>query len=184
MTILPIDELNRFNSELSIHFENGQIRSLKDLEDIMDEMEDLFLLSAAIGVEAANSDLGTRISLPVEQIADIVYQPVAGEVWNNRVLAYYDKGGTEADIQRIAETEMHRITNEAAYDTARMGGATTKTWNCSMLPTSRDTHIYLDGVSAPIDGYFTTFMGNSTLYPGEFGVAEEDVNCLCWLTFN
>lgn len=184
MTILPIDEINRFEDELHIYFEDGRIRSLKDLEDIMDEMEDLFLLSAAIGVAAANADLGTDIHLPASQIEDIVYQKVAGEVWNTRVMDYYDKGGTEADINRIVETEAHRITNEAAYDTAVKGGATTKTWNCMMLDTSRDTHIYLDGVSAPIDGVFTTFMGNQTLYPGEFGVAEEDCNCMCWLTFS
>ena len=52
-----------------------------------------------------------------------------------------------------------------------------------MLPTSRDTHTYLDGVVAPIDGEFYSFMGGSTQYPGQWGIAEEDVNCLCWLTY-
>jgi hypothetical protein len=52
-----------------------------------------------------------------------------------------------------------------------------------MLSTSRDTHIYLNGVSAPIDGEFYSFKGGSTQFPGEWGIAEEDVNCLCWLTF-
>ena len=53
-----------------------------------------------------------------------------------------------------------------------------------MLDTSRDTHIYLDGVDAPIDGEFYTFKGNSAMFPGQFGVAEEDCNCLCWVTYS
>lgn len=87
-------------------------------------------------------------------------------------------------ITRIAETEAHRIANQAAYETAKASGATEKTWHCMMLPTSRDTHIYLDGVTAPIDGEFYSFKGGSTQFPGQWGIAEEDVNCLCWLTFS
>ena len=184
MTILPIDEINRFEEELHIHFEDGQIRSKADEDSILDELEDLFLLAYASGLAGANADLQKSITADINEIEAVLNEKVAGKTWRERVHEYYTGGGTEADINRIAETEAHRITNEAAYDTAVKGGATTKTWNCMMLPTSRDTHIYLDGVSAPIDGVFTTFMGNQTLYPGEFGVAEEDCNCMCWLTFS
>ena len=86
-------------------------------------------------------------------------------------------------IRRIAETEAHRIANAGAFETAKAAGATEKQWHCMMLPTSRDTHVYLDGVKAPIDGEFYSFAGGSTKYPGQWGIAEEDVNCLCWLTF-
>ena len=93
-------------------------------------------------------------------------------------------GGTGEDIARIADTETHRIANQAAYETAKKAGATEKTWHCMMLPTSRDSHIYLDGVTAPIDGEFYSFKGGSTQFPGQWGIAEEDVNCLCWLSFS
>ena len=182
-TILPIDEINRFKEELPIHYEDGRVRSKEDERDIYEELEDLFLYALAKGMEGANSDLGKDIQLSIEEVEDILYQPVAGKVWTERVEDYFEGGGTEADISRIAETEAHRIANEAAYDTARKGGATTKTWNCLFI-NSRDTHEVLDGVSAPIDGYFYTFLGNSTLFPGQFGVPEEDVNCNCWLTFS
>ena len=47
-----------------------------------------------------------------------------------------------------------------------------------------DSHFWLEGVSAPIDGEFYNWKGERTMYPGEWGIAEEDVNCLCWLTFS
>lgn len=87
------------------------------------------------------------------------------------------------DILRVARTEAHRIVNRAAFDTARKAGAGWKTWNCLLLPTSRDTHIDLNGTTLRLNEYFVTLAGNAALYPGSFGAASEDVNCLCYLTF-
>lgn len=184
MTLLPFDELNLFRDRLSMHFENGKIRSKQDEEDIIDEMLDLFLLSCAMGSAAANEDLQTDYHIGMKRAVDIVDREIAGKTWRDRVREYFDNGGTEADIMRIAETETHRDANEAAFVTATEVGATKKTWHCMMLPTSRDSHIYLNGVSAPIDGEFYSINGGSTKYPGEWGIPEEDVNCLCWLTFD
>lgn len=183
MNPLPFDELNKFKESLSTHFENGVIRSEQDKEDIIDELLDLFLLAAARGQEQANESLSSDIHLGTKTAVDIIDREVAGKTWRDRVNEYFENGGTEADIARIAETESHRDTNEAAYVTATKAGATKKVWHCMMLPTSRDTHIYLNGVEAPIDGEFYSFNGGSTKFPGEWGIAEEDVNCLCWLTF-
>ena len=41
MDVMPFDELNKFEDGLSIHFEDGKIRSKQDAEDIIDEMFDL-----------------------------------------------------------------------------------------------------------------------------------------------
>ena len=184
MTLLPFDELNRFKDTLPIHFDaDGKIRSKQDEEDIIDEMLDLFLLSAALGSASVNEDLGTDYHIGTKTAVDIIDREIAGKTWRERVQEYFDNGGTMADIVRIAETEAHRDANESAYVTATKVGATTKTWHCMMLPTSRDSHIYLNGVTAPIDGEFYSINGGSTQFPGEWGIAEEDVNCLCWLTY-
>ena len=183
MDLMPFDELNKFKDGLPIHFEDGKIRSKADAEDIIDEMLDLFLLAYARGQAATNTDLDSDVSSSYESVMDTVDKKVAGKTWRERVWEYFDNGGTEADIIRIAETETHRDSNEAAYETAKEAGATTKVWHCLMLPTSRDTHIYLNGVEAPIDGEFYSFMGGSTKFPGQWGIAEEDVNCLCYLTY-
>lgn len=191
MTILPFDEINAFEKRLEERYSEGdeevkpESRPLKpeDRQDILDEMLDLFLLSYAMGVESVNSDMGTDVTAQPLDVADVVNAEVAGETWEQRVNKYLQDGGTVYDVQRIAETEAHRIANAAAFEAAKKAGATKKIWHCSMLPTSRDTHVYLDGVEAPIDGYFYSFNGGMTQYPGEWGIADEDVNCLCWLTF-
>lgn len=184
MNPLPFDELNKFRDTLALHFENGKIRSKKDEEDIIDELLDLFLLAAARGSASANEDLNTDYHIGTKTAVDIIDREVAGMTWRERVREYFDNGGTEADILRIAETESHRDANEAGYVTAINAGAGNKTWHCMMLPTSRDSHIYLNGVSAPLDGEFYSINGGATKYPGEWGIPEEDVNCLCWLTYS
>ena len=182
--IMPFDEINQFKQTLSYHFdENGRIRSREDCEDIIDEMFELFLLSYANGSESVALGLDSSYTPDLETVESTVYAEIAGKTWVDRVWEYFDKGGDEADINRIVDTESHRDSNAGAYNTAKALGATEKVWHCMMLDTSRDTHVYLDGVTAPIDGVFYTFKGNSTRYPGEFGVAEEDCNCLCWLTY-
>ena len=94
------------------------------------------------------------------------------------------ENGTPADIARVIGTDAHRIYNDAMYDQAVRNGATKKTW-CTMADLRvRDSHSYLDGVTIPIDAEFYTYKGNKTQYPGQFGVAEEDVNCRCWLTYS
>ena len=180
---MPFDELNKVKEGLSIHFEDGKIRSKADCEDIIDEMLDLFLLAYANGSEVTRSDLGSDYEPSLSDAMKTIDREVAGKTWRERVWDYFDSGGTIADIERIIDTETHRDANEAAYDTAKKAGATKKTWHCMMLPTSRDTHVYLNGVTAPIDGEFYSFNGGSTQFPGQWDIAEEDVNCLCWLTY-
>ena len=180
MTILPIDEINALEERLKPHFEDegkGKIKSREDCEDIIDELLDLFLLSYAMGADSVG------VEQPLENVQDTLYKRIKGKTWEDRVWDYYDNGGTLYDIARIASTEAHRDANAAAFDAARAAGKTKKVWHCMMLDTSRDDHIWLDGVSAPLDGYFYAPGGERTLYPGEWGVPEQDCNCLCWLTY-
>lgn len=184
MDLMPFDELNAFKLKLAEHFDSeGHVRSKQDEEDIIDELFELFLLSYAQGAEAANTQLSSSYVPSLDDVIVTVDAKVAGKTWRERVSEYFTSGGTIADIIRIAETEAHRDSNAGAFETAKAVGATEKEWHCMLLPTSRDTHVYLDGVKAPIDGEFYSYMGGSTKYPGQWGIAEEDVNCLCWLTY-
>ena len=182
--IMPFDALNALKDALPAHFENGRIKSEADLDSILDMLEDLFLLAYANGVELTNESLSSSYKPTLDEVYETVDKEIAGKTWRERVKDYYSSGGSEGDIVRIAETETHRDSNEAAYRTAKAAGATTKTWHCMMLPTSRDSHVYLDGVDAPIDGEFFSPNGGKTQFPGEWGIAEEDCGCLCWLTFS
>lgn len=184
MNVMPFDELNTLKASLPRFFENGRIKSENDLEELLDMLEDLFLLAYADGILSSNMSLSSNYAPTLEEVDETVNKKIAGKTWRERVRDYYDNGGTIADIERIAETETHRDANAGAYMAAKAGGATTKEWHCMMLPTSREDHIWLDGVTAPIDGEFYNDKGQSTYYPGEWGVPEQDVNCLCYLTFS
>lgn len=184
-TILPLDELNAFKENLRTHFnEDGHIASKKDCEDIIDEMLDLYLLALENGVNSVNEKFQLDIELSPDVVDAIINMKIEGATWKDRVWTWYEEGGTEADIVRIAETEAHRDGNTGAFEAAILAGATQKTWVCMMLPTSRDTHIYLDGTTIALEDEFYTFEGNHAMFPGQFGVAEEDVNCLCELSFS
>ena len=183
MDVMPFDELNKFEAALPNYFENGKIKSKEAFDSLLDMLEDLFLLAVANGTESTNLSLSSNYEPTLDEVLRIVDRKIDGKTWRDRMREHYDNGGTIADVVRIAETEAHRDSNAAAYETAKAAGATTKTWHCMMLDTSRDTHIYLNGVDAPIDGEFYSFKGGSTMYPGEWGIAEEDCNCLCWLTY-
>lgn len=183
MDVMPFDELNKFEAVLPDYFEDGKIKSKAAFDSLLDMLEDLFLLAFANGVESSNLSLSFNYEPTLDEVLRTIDREIEGKTWRDRMREHYENGGTMADVVRIAETETHRDSNAGAYEAAKAAGATEKVWHCMMLDTSRDTHVYLNGVSAPIDGEFYSFKGGSTKYPGEWGIAEEDCGCLCWLTY-
>ena len=185
MTILPMDEINALEEKLKPHFEDdgkGRIKSRQDAEEIIDELLDLFLLSYSRGVNATNGELNTS-ARPERDIVDAaVYAPVAGETWRDRVMDYYETGGSMFDITRIAETDATRIYNQGAVDAVvanGLEGSTSKRWVTMMDDRVRDTHSYLEGMEVPYNARFYTYDGDSAEYPGGFSLPENNVNCRC-----
>ena len=185
MTILPMDEINALEEKLKPHFEDdgkGRIKSRQDAEEIIDELLDLFLIAYASGVTATSTELGTFLSPSVEDIDAAVFAEVAGETWKQRVMDYYDSGGTLYDIQRIAETDATRIYNQGALDTVSVNNAqdgTIKRWVTMMDDRVRDTHSYLEGMEVPYNARFYTYDGDSAEAPGMFSLPENNINCRC-----
>lgn len=182
-SILPFDELNAFRTRTITRFALEKLTP-EDEEDIIDELLDLFLLAYAQGNEVTNANLASDWQPTLDDVMSIVDEKVAGKTWRERVKDYFANGGTGEDIVRIAETDAHRIANQAALDTARHGGATQKTWVTMLDDKVRDTHSPLEGVSAPIDGEFVTWDGDRAQAPGLFKLAENNVNCRCELIFS
>lgn len=185
MTILPVDEINAFEDRLKIHFTDegkGRIKSRKDAEDIIDELLDLFLLAYANGATATNTELGTAVMPSVDAVDAAVYAPVAGETWRDRVLGYFDSGGTLYDIRRIAETDATRIYNQGAVDAVVANNATASTvkrWRTMGDEKVRDTHDYLEGMEVPFNADFYTYDGDHAPFPGMFELPENSINCRC-----
>ena len=183
MTILPVDEINAMEGRLAVHFgEDGRIKSRKDAEDILDELLDLFLLSYANGATATNTELGTVLMPPIEAVDAAVYRPIAGETWRERVMHYYETGGSLYDITRIAETDATRIYNAGALDAVAAnstGDGINKRWVTMMDDRVRDTHQYLEGMTVPYGADFWTYDGDHAAAPGMFALPENNVNCRC-----
>ena len=124
MTILPIDEINALGEKIKPHFdEDGKIKSREDAEDIIEEMLELFTLSYARGANATNAELGTKKMPPTDDMDMAIYMMIAGKMWDERVMEYYENGGSVYDIQRIAETDATRIYNQGALDAVKANGS-------------------------------------------------------------
>lgn len=184
-SILPFDELNSVADDIRAKIAKTDGKLVKEEEeDIIDELLDLFLLAYATGNGVTNDNLSSSWKPTVDEVMDTVDAKVAGKTWEERVREYAENGGTADDIVRIAETETHRIANEAALNTARKAGATSKTWQTMMDDRVRETHDYLLGVTVGINDDFITFDGDSAPAPGMFSLAENNVNCRCELIFS
>jgi len=168
------DELNVLRRDIRQYV--GDTAKIKDL------VLDWLLLAYADGVADVNRQLGGEWQPDIDRVQDVISADVGGMTIDERIDQYIYLEDVEG-LTDIVGNERQRIYNTASYDTATALNAKTKTWHCMMLPTSRDTHIYLDGVTKNMDEYFYTYNGNAALYPQGFNEASEDINCLCTLTF-
>ena len=184
-SILPFDELNSVADNIRAKIAKTDGKLVKeDEEDIIDELLDLFLLAYATGNGVTNDNLSSSWKPTVDEVMDTVDAKVAGKTWEERVREYAENGGTADDIVRIAETETHRIANEAALNTARKAGATSKTWSTMLDDRVRETHDYLEGMTVGIDDDFYTYDGDHAPAPSLFTLAQNNVSCRCELIFS
>lgn len=182
-SVLPFDELNKFADQIRNRYGKEKLKA-EDAEDIIDELLDLFLLSYAMGNEVTGENLGKSWRPSVDDVEKTVNAKVAGQTWEERVEDYFANGGSVDDIVRIAETEMHRIANTAALDTAKKIGATKKTWATMLDDKVRETHDYLEGMTVGINEDFRTYDDDYAPAPGMFQLAQNNVNCRCELIFS
>lgn len=180
--LLPFDELNILRTQVENIFDTAADR--EDFKDyVEDSLLDILVMSYVYGNEAANAMLGTEEAVEPAEMTASLERKVAGEDWLQRVSKYIESGTAE-DIMRVAETDAHRIYNEAIANVARreeMKGNTRilKTWETMMDDRVRDTHTYLEGMTIPFDERFFTYDGDSAMHPGDFYTAENNVNCRC-----
>lgn len=101
---------------------------------------------------------------------------------------------------RIARTETHRVREAGNQDAAisvnhalkdsTAGITMTKTWKTMkderVRPsgkTKKYNHRKMEGITIPVNEEFTLPSGTKTLAPGQSGVAGEDINCRCYLSY-
>lgn len=150
------------------------------------------VLDAAINNNFNGLTLNERLS---KRRGDLIYSMresitrglVEGQTY--RGMANIIKDELEGDLvkaNRIVRTESHRIREsgglESVLHAKSKGVIMTKTWNTVSDERVRDRHAKLDGVTIDADEQFEV-NGYKADAPTLFGVAELDINCRCFLSY-
>lgn len=190
MQSLNFDEINKYVSfrEWLESLEPSEVMEQK--EKICDDLWELLEYLYVFGFRTAREELGV-IAENVESVLpddyrdamdESIYRKFDGLDFADRTLAYAELGDKES-IVRVAETDGHRVYNDGGYHGAK-GYASTKTWLTMLDDKVRDTHDYLEGMTVDIDERFYTFDGDSALYPGDFSLPQNQINCRCEIRYN
>ena len=130
---------------------------------------------------------GTNISQ--QELYEVIYKPIAGETFEQRIRRRIDEETLDEEtLNRIMETDYHRVEETGADYTARTIGGhlhlnVYKTWRGMLDERERDQHWFSEGQTVPRDQMFTMPDGSQAMYPGMFGIAEQDCNCRCWAEY-
>lgn len=175
--LAKFDEINRLS-------EAFVLSDSKDIKKKFDDVYELLFIAYMDGWEYVNSQLSENPDLMPDNktIDDLILLYIDGKDVFDRLAEAY----SEEDLNRvnkILETEYHRIYNAGEYDRAVQSSLTEKIWTTMEDDRVRGTHEYLEGVKVPIDAEFITYDGDSANYPGGFSNAENNINCRCWLEF-
>lgn len=172
--IAEFDELNRLNERKYLD-EDYSIP-----EEIERYLEDMYLE----GFSSAFYLLGMDVEAPnYTLLLAAIWAEIEGRNFQERLEGEL----SDWEIWRIARTEGHRVFVVGQEDGARQAAETSrqnvrKVWVSRLDNRVRNTHQRLEGNAQPLNGWFVTENGRAQR-PGEFGVAEEDVNCRCVLNF-
>lgn len=190
---LDFDELDVLASTLYRETENLPPEERK--KQVCDELEDILLYCYIFGINRVqeSAELTEEESekyIPSgETIYETLYKPVDGEDFRERVSRRIDEGTLgEYELQRIVETDGHRVSETGANDTAKVVSYETgmqfeKVWETMRDPRVRDTHDYLQSMRVGLDEVFVTYDGDYARFPGDFKKPENVINCRCWVEY-
>ncbi len=147
----------------------------------LDEFQDLLLDAYVEGFAAAEYFLGGDAELKEKDYLGVLDKKYDGVSIMEKFSNYYETDAEE-DLERLIDSEFHRAYNQGSYDNAIQSKGI-KRWETMEDDKVRETHEYLQSVTAPIDGYFTTFDGDKARFPGDFSKAENNANCRCFLSY-
>lgn len=184
MTFFPFDDINALTEKLVEEQKQPDTdEKSKRVDKLLDEVEELLAMDYFYGVMDASQGIGRSLEPDIDEARAVINERYEDKNYRDR-LSEYLYYGTPYDIERVIKTDAHRVYNAAIYTSAKKAGATKKTWRTMEDPRVRDSHDYLDRVTVDIDDEFYTYNGHHTYYPGQFGIAEEDINCRCWITIS
>ena len=195
LTVLQTNNYKTIDEYLKKCYEESHIGTLFDLQGqgvpLILPLDQEQMISAITLNSKLSEPLYNRLGYDVEILKVQVTQEVSRGIAQS--LSYQEiarnlKNLTDVNRDntlRIAKTEGHRIQNESAFNVQKRakarGAKIRKEWDSTLDKKTRPTHRELDGTIIDVDDYFVTSNGDEALYPGDFGVAKEDIHCRCCL---
>lgn len=181
---LAMDELNVLTSTSYYSAVSEDIAAM--VNQIADDFLSFLIKAYTMGIEGAGIMLGHDLEVNLDDMEDAIYLVIEGETFIDRVADHVVNDDLNG-LKSLAESEFHRVYNAAVQD----GGedyvnngsfGVTKNWQTMRDNDVRETHMYLESVSVPLEEDFYTFDGDHAPYPGGFTKAENNVNCRCIVT--
>ena len=127
-------------------------------------------------------DIGEKLKNRLEKAIQSGYDEGKNKIQIRREIEkVFDKKMKDYEIERVIKTETHKAQSYADYEGFKQSEVVEYVmWIC-VHHHSRDNHIAMHGQTVKLGEEFISPSGYTTLYPGEFGVAEEDIECNCLL---
>ena len=99
--LLPFDELDNLITEWRLPFEKEPNR-----EKVIDEIYEMLVLAYVYGYTGASENLGVPLEIIPEKAEKMLYQPVAGKTWVERVNEAFDNAVEMPNGDLYAETDL------------------------------------------------------------------------------
>lgn len=183
--ILAFDEINAL---MATSYSTASREDVsKRVTQIADDLLSFLINAYAQGIQAIVKMLVYEITVDTDKMYDAIYKPIDGKDFEDRVIEYV-LADDLTGLQRLAESEYHRVYNTAVDDGARQyvedgNFGVEKTWHTLLDDRVRETHNYLENNTVGLEDEFYTFDGDHGRFPGDFENAENNVNCRCYLTY-
>lgn len=173
MTLERLDEINNIIDVCTELYSSKAIEP----EQVADDFVEFLMFVYNYGYE----EYGGKSQPSQYEIAQkSAFKEIKGKTAVERLLLALAGENVEMEIRRILDTEFHRMYNNGVYD---FGSSKQfkKKWATMGDEKVRETHFYLMGMVKPMKEPFYTIDGDHAQYPGDFELAENNVNCRCWL---
>lgn len=191
---LYLEEKKLMNSRFKDIYESGYYRTAfaleKDLQAKLSyQLLDTNKIRRAIqnpisGLTLNQTMLKNKVQIKGRINQEIVQGLVRGEGYGKMSKRISEAVGFDANKAiRVAQTESHRIHNQAALDSVDhandLGVNTVKRWVSTLDGDTRSAHRSLDGQKADNKGNFHSNLGGMGPAPGSMANAADDINCRC-----
>lgn len=103
--LMPFDELNIFETVLENIYETDTENRRQYLDFLLDEIEDMLILSYLFGSEAANTMLDLDIRPDKKEVSASVNKVIAGKTWRQRVTEYLEADAPQNAPEPVSEGE-------------------------------------------------------------------------------